>query len=130
MTLRALVVPVLCLVAGSAAADPTLECSVAGGSQIEIGECLAAVDANVSAALDQVLSFARASAEELDNSTGRAESVPALEASQAAWEAFRDAECGYIGSTWAGGSGTGIAMAACRIDLGRDRVEALFASLP
>jgi uncharacterized protein YecT (DUF1311 family) len=130
MTLRALVVPVFCLVAGSAAADPTLECSVAGGSQIEIGDCLAAVDANVGAALEQALSFARSAAEELDATTGRADSVPALEASQAAWEAFRDAHCGYVGSTWAGGSGTGIAMAACRIELARDRVEALFATLP
>ncbi|MFN9955020.1 MAG: lysozyme inhibitor LprI family protein [bacterium] len=77
-----------------------------------------------------MLSFARAAAEQLDADTGRPESVPALEASQAAWEAFRDAQCGYIGSTWAGGSGTGSAIGACRIELARDRIDALFAALP
>jgi uncharacterized protein YecT (DUF1311 family) len=130
MTARALVFPVFCLCAGPALADPTLECSVTVETQIEIVECLTAIDANVTAALEQVLSFARNAAEQLDADTGRPESVPALEASQAAWEAYRDAQCGYIGSTWAGGSGTGSAIGACRIELARDRIDALFASLP
>lgn len=130
MTFRALSAVVACLVAGTAGADPTLECSVTAETQIEIVDCLTAVDATVTSALEQVLSFARSAAEQLDADTGRPESAPALEASQEAWVAYRDAQCGYIGSTWAGGSGTGSAIAACRIGLARDRIDALFASLP
>lgn len=129
MAMRATLFPVLCLMAGPVLADPTLECGVNAQTQIEIGECLAGVDATVNAALEEVLYFARAAASDLDGETGRAESVPALEASQAAWEAYRDAQCGYVGTTWAGGSGTGSAIAACRIGLARDRIDALFATL-
>lgn len=128
---RTLAFSALCLVAaGTAMADPTLECGVTAVSQIEITDCLIAVDETVHKGLEQVLSFARNAATELDTETGRAESLPALEASQAAWEAFRDAHCAYVGSNWAGGSGTGAAIASCRIELARDRTTALFAALP
>ena len=130
MAMRATVIPFLCLLAGPVLADPTLECGVDAQSQIEIGDCLTAVDATVNAALEQALSFAREAASDLDGATGRAESAPALEASQAAFVAYRDAQCGYVGSTWAGGSGTGLAITACRIGLARDRIDALFATLP
>jgi uncharacterized protein YecT (DUF1311 family) len=130
MMMRALTLSALSIAAGAAAADPTLECGITAASQVEIVDCLMAVDETVQKGLDQVLSFARAAAEELDAETGRAESVPALEASQAAWVAYRDAHCGYIGTNWAGGSGTGPAIASCRIELARDRTAALFAALP
>lgn len=113
-------------VAGSALrADPALECGLAGGSQVEIGDCLAAAEAAVDAALAQALGFAADAARGLDETTGRATAAPALEVGQAAWSTYRDAHCAYVGTTWGGGSGAGAAEHACRIDLGRARTDAL-----
>jgi uncharacterized protein YecT (DUF1311 family) len=119
--------PALALCAGAAAADASFECSMNLGSQVEIGGCVSDVLATVDRTLAAALEMAKASAAELDGITGRAVAVPALEASQAAWEAYRDAQCEYVGSTFGGGSGTGIAITSCRVDLGRGRVDELMA---
>lgn len=109
--------------ASGANAGPDLEC--AGSSQVEIAACVnASLDA-VDGAVATALGFAMASAQELDDATGRASAAPALEAGQAAWSAYRDAHCEFVGSTFGGGSGTGIAISGCRVMLGRERVEAL-----
>ena len=104
-------------------ADPSMECP--GSSQIEIGACVTETLANVDAAMETAYSFALNAAGALDTETGRADALPALEAAQSAWLAWRDAECAFAGARFAGGSGTGIAITSCRIDLGRDRVTAL-----
>lgn len=117
--LAALVLPV------TASADPSLECSIDNGSQVEIGECVAEAETRVDAAIEIMLGFAMTSATELDSVTGRDVAVPALTAGQAAWSAYRDAQCDYVGSTFGGGSGTGIAIRACRVELGRARVVEL-----
>jgi len=111
----------------SASAAPTLECT--GSSQVEIGDCLAEVEDRAEAAVQAALGFARDAAVELDSVTERTEVVPALEASQAAWESFRDSQCNYVGTTFGGGSGTGIAVLACRIMIARMRTDALLDSL-
>lgn len=111
-------------------ADPSLECSLGSGSQVETGNCLAQVEKTVAEAMTVALGFVRSSAEELDQITGRTVAVPALEASQAAWEAYRDAECAYAGALFGGGSGTGIEITSCRIELTRARTDALFERLP
>lgn len=122
------VLPFVLLVLPSAAlADPAMECP--GGSQIEIGACVSATLAAVDGALDQALGFARASAAELDRETGRAMALPALEAAQAAWSAYRDAQCDFVGAGFGGGSGTGIAITGCRVTLGRARVEELLTAV-
>ncbi len=107
----------------NAFADPATECG--GSSQVEIGTCVADTLQKVDATVEIYLGFAMRSAEELDEATGRAVAVVALEASQAAWEAYRDAHCDYVGATFGGGSGTGIGINSCRIELGRDRAKDL-----
>lgn len=104
-------------------ADPATECG--GGSQVEIGACVADTLERVDATIYMNLGFAMNSAEELDNVTERAVTVPALEVSQAAWSAYRDAHCDYVGATFGGGSGTRIAIDSCKIELGRDRAKDL-----
>ncbi|MFY9238382.1 MAG: lysozyme inhibitor LprI family protein [Roseovarius sp.] len=104
-------------------ADPATECG--GSSQVEIGSCVAETLERVDATVDIYLGFAMSSAAELDEVTGRPVAVPALEAAQAAWSAYRDAHCGFVGSTFGGGSGTGIGINSCRIELGRNRAEEL-----
>jgi len=114
-----LVVPTLTL------ADPTLECSQETSSQVETGDCMAQSEARVDGAVALALSLATEAAQELDEVTGRAVSAKALAEAQVAWTAYRDSHCDFVGTTWGGGSGTGIAIRACRIELGRDRVRAL-----
>ena len=104
-------------------ADPATECG--GSSQVEIGACVAETLQRVDATIDIYLGFAMRSAEELDRVTGRAVTVPALEAAQVAWSVYRDAHCDYVGATFGGGSGTGIGIDSCKIELGRERAEEL-----
>lgn len=118
----------LLLVAPSlAAADASLECNEGNSSQVEIADCMAQTETRVDAAIESALSFAFASATDLDEVTGREVALPALEAAQAAWVAYRNAQCEFVGATFGGGSGTGIAIRGCRIELGRARVTELLA---
>ncbi len=109
----------------AALADPSFECSVDLSSQVEIAECVAETEAAVDKTIDIALGFAMGSVKELDDVTGRQVAAPALEASQTAWSVYRDAHCEYVGSTFGGGSGTGIAIRSCRVELGRARVSEL-----
>lgn len=111
--------------ATAAVADPSLECSIGASSQVEIGACLEAEASRAEAALGVALDLAREGAKSLDEATGRPMAGPALEAGQAAWLAYRDAHCEHVGATFGGGSGTGIAIASCRVDLTRLRIDQL-----
>ncbi|MCV2887112.1 lysozyme inhibitor LprI family protein [Ruegeria aquimaris] len=104
-------------------ADPASECG--GGSQVETGACVADTLTRVDATVELYLGFAMTAAQELDEVTGRKVAAPALTAAQDAWAAYRDAHCEYVGATFGGGSGTGIGINSCRIELGRDRARDL-----
>lgn len=112
------------LLPATATADPALECSDAG-SQVEIGSCVGEMDTRVSRALQVSFELAVQSAKELDEVTGRIVAEPALIAAQQAWETYRDTHCTAVGASFGGGSGTGIAITSCRVNLGRARVEEL-----
>lgn len=114
-------------VPGAVSADPATECG--GSSQVEIGICVGETLQRVDAAVEIYLGFATASAKELDTVTGRAVAVPALNVAQSAWSAYRDAHCDYVGTTFGGGSGAGIAVGSCKIVLGRERVEELMRAI-
>ncbi len=115
---------VLCFVPVVAFADPSLECSDAS-SQVEIGACVSQMEEGVNDALDAAFGFAMDAAKELDEVTGRTVAQPALEASQTAWSGYRDAQCEAVGASFGGGSGTGIGITSCRVELGRLRVDEL-----
>ena len=112
------------LFSSAALADPSLECSDAG-SQVEIGSCVGKMEERVNMAVKASFDFAMQTAAELDEVTGRVAAQPALEAAQEAWTTYRDMQCDAVGASYGGGSGTGIAIASCRIDLGRARVDEL-----
>lgn len=115
---------VLILFPFAAFADPTMECADAA-SQVEIGACVSDMEERVEAAIEASYSIALESAKELDEVTGRIVAQPALEAAQLTWVAYRDAQCDAIGASFGGGSGTGIGITACRVELGRARVDEL-----
>jgi uncharacterized protein YecT (DUF1311 family) len=110
---------------GLAKADPTMECSIGKSSQVEIGNCLVTVEKNAEAAMESALRFASSSATELDKAAGRDLASPALQAGQAAWQQYREKHCEFVGATFGGGSGTGIAIQGCRIELARERYAQL-----
>ncbi|MDW4499593.1 lysozyme inhibitor LprI family protein [Sulfitobacter sp. D35] len=113
----------LASVAGPTLADPATECG--GASQVEIGACVSDTLARVDASVEIMFGFAKGAAQELDEVTGRASALPALEAGQTAWTAYRDSHCDYVGAMFGGGSGTGIGIESCRIELGREREREL-----
>ena len=103
-------------------ADPSMECSIDLGSQVEIADCVAEVEATVDKTIEMALGFAMNAAKEMDEITGREVAVAALVQGQSAWFGYRDAHCEYVGWTFGGGSGTDIAIHSCRVELGRARV--------
>jgi len=121
----AIALPIALMLTGSATADPTTECGVDSSSQVEIRACLEEVGRKADASLDIILGFVRKSAAETDNATGRELSVPALEAGQKQWSLYRDQHCEFVGTTFGGGSGTGIGILDCRIELTRAREREL-----
>lgn len=108
-----------------ARADAALECGIDRSSQVEIADCMAATEATVDKAMATAMELAKSVATELDQTTGRTEAAPALDAAQVAFLDFREKQCALVGATFGGGSGTGIAIRGCRIDLTRDRIDAL-----
>jgi Uncharacterized protein conserved in bacteria len=110
-------------------ADPSTECSVDSGSQVEIAACLTEVEDKATRAMEMTLGFVRNSAQELDEITGREIALPALEASQTAWETYCDAQCESVGAGFGGGSGAGIAIRSCRVELTRARTRELESQL-
>lgn len=114
---------------GALHADPAMECGISNGSQVEIGNCVGAVEKTVDQAVELALGFAMDVAKELDTATGRDVAAKALTSGQQAWGAYRDAHCEYVGSTFGGGSGTGIAISSCRVEMGRQRVSGLMSGL-
>lgn len=109
--------------ASIAMADPATECS--GSSQVEMAACVTDTLKRVDAAVEVYFGYAMTSAKELDDITGRVVATSALEAAQTAWSAYRDTHCEYVGATFGGGSGTGIGIVSCKIELGRDRAKQL-----
>jgi uncharacterized protein YecT (DUF1311 family) len=120
------VIVILGLLPTLSAADPSFECSMKASSQLETANCLQAVEETVEMTLEATLKLAAASARDLDGITGRALAVPALERSQKSWAQYREEQCNFVGTMFGGGSGTGIAIRSCRIELGRARVKQLF----
>lgn len=113
------------LASPGASADPSMECAIGASSQLEIGACVSATEERVNAALDQAHGFAIDAARRIDEQTGRDASEPALIQAQRAWQTYRDRHCDFVGSTFGGGTGTGIAITSCRIDLARARIHVL-----
>jgi uncharacterized protein YecT (DUF1311 family) len=124
MTALARLAPALTLLPLAALADPVLECNGGMASEDEIAACIAETEARVDTAVEAALGFALATASDIDEMSGT-DAAAALDAAQAAWTAYRDAQCGFIGALFGGGLDDGLAEAACRIDLGRARSAAL-----
>ena len=109
--------------AGSAWADPILECRVLAGDDIALGDCLRTQLDISYRAMVEAEDLARGVARQLDERTGTEVAVLGLEASQQAWEAYRDVEC-QTGALFAGaGAPAETTQLACEIRLTRARTD-------
>ena len=111
--------------AGGAAADPILECGLMTEGAPDLGECLNGQLEVVNGAMNEALALARGGAQELDRASGSDAAVLGIEASQQAWEAYRDTECQTRAIVAGAGAETDGPELACAIELTRERTDAL-----
>jgi len=118
----------LVLAAPPLAADPAMECRSGTATEAEVKTCLEdtleLVDESVATAFEIAMDLAQKLDEVMQAST----TMEALTKSQWAWEAYRDAQCGYVGATYGSGAGSGIGIQSCRITLARIRADMLLAT--
>ncbi len=116
------------LAATPAGAGELEDCWQQAENNFDRAQCYVLAEAAADDALAAALLRARASAGTLDQTLGRASALPALEAAQSAWLAYREAECSYVGATFGGGSGTAAGVLGCLIELTRARSAELDAT--
>ena len=108
---------------GSAWADPILECRVFAGDAIAVDDCLRTQLDISYRAMIEAQDVARGAARQLDERSGTEVAVLGLEASQQAWEAYRDVECQTIALFAGDGVAAEPAQLACEIRLTRARTD-------
>ena len=86
-----------CALAPGALADPILECGLLAGEKIAGRTVCAPSSTSVIAPLIEAQDLALGRARQLDERTGTEVAVLGVEASQQAWEAYRDVECQTLG---------------------------------
>jgi uncharacterized protein YecT (DUF1311 family) len=123
-TLALLTAATVGLFAGGPLANPIMECGVMTEGAADLHDCLSGQLEVSDGAMSEALKLARADAQELDRARGGDAAVLAIEASQHAWEAYRDTEC-QAHTIFAGGEAGDRYQLACAIELTRDRTEAL-----
>jgi uncharacterized protein YecT (DUF1311 family) len=108
-------------------ADPVAECQASTSNQVETTQCLSDTLGAAQQVPQLELGRAQEKADGLDQVTGRVEARPALDASQAEWEKFRDLNCKVPFVFAAGASGAGQFQASCAIEMTRARTQELAA---
>jgi uncharacterized protein YecT (DUF1311 family) len=112
------------------AAGPALAFCEDTASMVEMKDCLAEIEQAVE--IEMALTWTQvqqniATRYFLQN-TQRARFAAAADRAQAAWAAFREADCREVtGFEWWGGSGAGVAIRSCRIETTAARVRNLTA---
>jgi uncharacterized protein YecT (DUF1311 family) len=115
------------LIAGltsAARASPLLECGVMSAEAADLNACLSAQLEVSHGAMEEALALARASAEALDQAAGGDAAVLGVEASQQAFEAYRDTVC-QTEASFAESARAADVELACEIALTRARTDAL-----
>jgi uncharacterized protein YecT (DUF1311 family) len=108
-----------------APADPILECGLLAAEKAVVGDCLRAQLDISYRAMIEARELALGTARQLDERTGTEVAVLGLEASQQAWEAYRDVECQTVGVFAGDATPSETAQLACEIRLTRARTDAL-----
>lgn len=112
-------------VASAAVADPILECGLMTEGQGSLLDCLNGQLEVTYGAMNEAMAMARAAAQEIDRVSGGDAAVLGVEASQHAWEAYRDTKCRADGILAGGGLEADGVRLACEIELTRERIDTL-----
>ena len=112
-------------VSASAWADPILECRELTGKDLPVEECLRTQLDISYRAMIEAQELARGTAQQLDERTGTELALRGVEASQHAWEAYRDVECTTMAVIVAQDLPAETAQLACEIRLTRARTDTL-----
>jgi heat shock protein HslJ len=114
----------------ASAATPLEECWQQSADRQENAACLRGKLAEAKDGLAQAYRAIRDEMERLDRVTGRRTAVKALDASQRAFEQYRERTCAWIAAAAAGGSGAGDMAQDCMIRLTRQRTAELEGQMP
>ena len=112
------------------AAAPIDECWRENTNRQETSACLHAKLKEAKDGWAEAYRAARVSMEELDRVAGRDTALKALQASQRAFDQYRERNCAWIAAAAAGGSGAGDMALDCMIRLTRQRTAELEAQKP
>ena len=111
--------------AGADDASPLEECYSTAYTRLDVAPCLVDMLDVAGDAMAVAVAHARAGMVSLDAVTGRGQALPAFEASQHAFHAYRDAQCGWVYQSMSPGTGAGDAKLDCLVRLIRTRTAAL-----
>lgn len=100
------------------------ECDQKAGNQAELKDCLAALLPQAKQDRQNAEAATLAAMKQLDRIQLRSEAVPALQQDIKAYSRYQKAHCRWVAASYGSGTGSGIAEAACRIDLDRARAHA------
>lgn len=106
-------------------ANPLDACWALAESRLDVGPCLADQRQQSEAALGETADRVMTAAADLDRVTERSLAVPALERAEAAFAAYRDAQCGAVRAMAASGTGASDFELAYIVRLNRTRIDEL-----
>jgi uncharacterized protein YecT (DUF1311 family) len=112
-------------VAGQASADPLATCETTTGDAAALEDCLDRSLKTSASTMNEALARARAVALKIDQATGREAAVLGVEASQHAWQAYRDTACQTWKAFVAGGATADAVALACMVEQTDRRREIL-----
>lgn len=126
-----MIIAVLAAAASLAAAPPAEPAGPApkcpGESTIEINDCQSAVLAKAEGELKRYLAEARKRLQsEAADDAGAAKALAQIDKAQAAWMAYREAECGALYDYWSSGTIRNTIALTCEIDLTRARTHTVW----
>lgn len=103
---------------------PSIACEDSATSQVEMRACLREMLNYVERTLEVASAAAAVEMRELDTVTSAdIGAEKAFEKSRTAYAAYRDSACAAVAASYAGGSGAGIAMLSCRLQMDWDRAN-------
>lgn len=116
-------------ICGQAVAEDTIDpldaCWALAESRLDVGPCLADQRQQSEAALAEIADRVMTAAADLDRVTERSLTVPAFEQAEAAFVAYRAAQCGAVRAMAMSGTGAGDFELACIVRLNRTRIDEL-----
>jgi heat shock protein HslJ len=122
------IVWVLLLASSTVTAEPSTPlkaCYTANPNRIQVSQCLDQLLSQANADMARVIHVVRVQMQKLDAANGRTKALAMFDASQQAFENYRERDCAWAGVQMEPGTGSGDAVRDCQIRRTRARVAEL-----